>query len=85
MRKGGNLSIAKQPCYLRNRQVTVGQIAVSEVGSKTVQKLREGEPFQGEPTGERSLADSELTCNFAGTRFAMGQQRNNGILDARSK
>ena len=35
MRKGGNVSIAKQPCYLRNHQVTVGQVAVSEVGSKT--------------------------------------------------
>ena len=45
MRKGADVSVAKQPCNLRNRQVSVGQMAICEVGSETVQKLGEREPF----------------------------------------
>ena len=41
MREGPDVSIAKQPCNLRNGQIPVGKMAICEVGAKTIQKLGE--------------------------------------------
>ncbi len=82
MRKGADVSIAKQPCDLGNCQASVGQMAICEIGSKAFQEFRECEPFLRQPPGKRSLAQPELACNLAGSCLAVRQQWNNDILDA---
>ena len=72
MRKGADVSIAKQPCNLGNGQVPVGQMAICEVGSKTVQEFGECEPFLRQPPGKRSLTHPELAGNFAGCALPCG-------------
>src|SRR6185295_12657705 len=83
MRKGANVSIAKQPSDLRNRQISVCQMAFGQIGSKTFQKRGERQSFQFQSPGKRSLTYPELACNFADPRLAMRQQWSNGVLDPR--
>src|SRR4029077_11047971 len=66
MRKGADVSIAKQPCDLGNCQASVGQMAICEIGSKAFQEFGECEPFLRQPPGKCSLAQPELACNLAG-------------------
>jgi hypothetical protein len=83
MRKGANVSVAKQPSDLRNRQFSVCQMAFGQIGSKTFQKRGERQSFQFQSPGKRSLTYPELACNFADLRLAMRQQWSNGVLDPR--
>ena len=65
MRKGTDVSIAKQPCDLRNGQVPVSQMAICEVRSKIVQ----------EPRRKRALPPTTAGQTFADLPPVRGQFR----------
>ena len=84
MGEGADFLITQKPRDLRNRQVWIAYIALGEVRPEVVENASESQPFRRQPPCEGSLANAEPAGNVFRPRLAVGQERDNRILQAQS-
>src|SRR5262245_13515316 len=85
VRKRTDFPISEQPRKFGDRQRLLRQITLCEIESQACTEAGNGQALHGEPPCECPLADAEAARDVAGPGLAMRQERNNGVLDARTE
>ena len=70
---------------MRNRERGVIEIALGEVGAKLVEHLCESEVLSGKPARQGAGAEMQRLRDPADPRLAMGEERQDGVLDGRAQ
>ena len=81
MAKGACLFKAEKPGDPRNRYALILQIAIGQARLKLLEDFLKCQAFLGEPTRQRPLAYTELSCHDIRTRLAMRKQWGDRIFD----